>query len=642
MEKQYWVYDLETITNCFIAVFEDYNTSARKLFVVHSLKNNLPDLVDFLEACKKNKECWFFGYNNIAFDAQIIEFILANKVNLLSLSSDEASGEIYKYAQSVISKSNAGEWLDYPEHKFGIKQLDIYKLNNWDSDAKRTSLKWVQYSMDWNNVEEMPFPHYKPVVGITDLSTVISYCGNDVASTKAICVLPDMKKQINLRAKLSKTYKLNLYSASEPRIAKEMFLHFLHEKIGTSKELLKNLRTLRDVVKLRDVILPYIKFETPEFCNMHSWFKMQDITVTEGKMEGPKHKMKAYGVETVYGLGGLHGCCAPGIYESTEQDVIVTADVASFYPNLAIKNRWSPDQLPNEEFCDLYEWFFIERKKYDKKNPLNYLFKIVLNATYGLSKSIHSFLYDPELTFRITINGQLLLSMLYERVMLEIPEAIPIMQNTDGLEFKVPRCKLELFNSICKDWEKMTQLELEVDYYNKMIIRDVNNYISIYENPDKSPKCKGVFEWYDLPLHKNKSFLVVTKAIYAFFVNGVNPEDYLEENQNIFDYCGGVKIKGDWHFVQRYIKDGVFKEDKLQKLLRYYISTEGVKLHKQHSDGREIQLESGRWIQKVFNKFVELPFEEYKIDKKYYLEKIYQEIYNIQGMAAKTKQLQLF
>jgi len=113
----------------------------------------------------------------------------------------------------------------------------------------------------------------------------------------------------------------------------------------------------------------------------------------------------------------------------------------------------------------------------------------------------------------------------------------------------------------------------------------------------------------------------------------------LETNTNIFDYCGGIKIKGDWHFVQKHIKDGVYKEDILQKLVRYYVANTGVKLSKKHSDGREIQIESGLWVQRVFNKFADLPFEKYDINKKYYLEQINQEIHNIERS---TAQLSLF
>jgi hypothetical protein len=471
--------------------------------------------------------------------------------------------------------------------------------------------------------------------------SVIKYCINDVKSTKAIFLDENMKKQINLRAKLSKEYKLNLYSASEPRISKEMFIHFLSKKLRVDKKSIKGLRTVRDSVKIKDLILPYISFTTPEFCNMLAWFNKLDVKITDGKIKGPQHVMKAHGVKTVYALGGVHGCTDPGIYCSDETHVIVTADVTSFYPNLAIRNKWSPAHIPQEEFCELYEWFFEERKKYSKKDPLNYLFKIILNSTYGLSKNKHSFLYDPELTFRITVNGQLLLSKLYEMVMLAIPDAQPIMQNTDGLEFRICRKDQDVFEKVCKQWEVLTNLQLECDTYEKMIIADVNNYIAIY-GKGKEAKCKGRFEWKDLALHKNKSFLVVAKALHEYFVNGVKPEDYLETNRNIFDYCAGVKIRGEWTFVQRMIRNGEFVEEKLQKLVRYYISESGVKLFKCNPDGREIQLESGHWVQKVFNKHIELPFEEYGINKKYYLEQIYQEIANIEGTKASLTQISLF
>ena len=46
-------------------------------------------------------------------------------------------------------------------------------------------------------------------------------------------------------------------------------------------------------------------------------------------------------------------------------------------------------------------------KRFLKSNPKNYVYKIILNSTYGLSNDQNSFLYDPQLTMRITINGQL-------------------------------------------------------------------------------------------------------------------------------------------------------------------------------------------------------------------------------------------
>jgi hypothetical protein len=177
---------------------------------------------------------------------------------------------------------------------------------------------------------------------------------------------------------------------------------------------------------------------------------------------------------------------------------------------------------------------------------------------------------------QITVNGQLLLSKLAEMVSLAIPEAQPLMFNTDGFEMMIPNDKVDFYKSICSVWEHMTQLSLEHDQYSKMIIRDVNNYMAITK--DGKVKCKGAFEWEDLSkkkvatFHKNKSFLIIPKAIYAFFVHGTKPEDFLDQNQNIFDYCGAVKAKAGWSFVDRRLVDGNLVNTKLLGGVREFYS----------------------------------------------------------------------
>ena len=146
----------------------------------------------------------------------------------------------------------------------------------------------------------------------------------------------------------------------------------------------------------------------------------------------------------------------------------------SYYPNLAIRNKWAPAHLPKEEFCRRYEWFFDQRKIIPKKDPKNYVYKIILNSTFGLSIDQNSFLYDPQFGMQITINGQLSLMMLYEMLSEGIPGSVPLMQNTDGLEMMIPEEYQEKYMEICKEWEKMTQLSLEHDTYQKMVIGDVS------------------------------------------------------------------------------------------------------------------------------------------------------------------------
>ena len=639
----HWVMDYETLTNCFIAVFQHYkDDSVKHLFVIHKDRNDLPKFIAFLNTCVAQKQ-YHISYNGIAFDAQISQSILDNQKRLLQLSTDAVIKYIYDYAQKIITTSDRGEFPDYPLYKLKIRQIDLFKMNHWDNRAKMSSLKWIQFSMDWQNVEEMPHLHYQPVETAEELEMIIKYCHNDVLSTKEI--LEHSKEQIQLRQTLTKEYNIDLYSASEPRISKELFIHFLHQKLGISKSELKQLRSPRDYIILAECVLPYIKFQTPEFQKVLDYIRTKVITSTK---DGFKFSMNYRGVKTDYGLGGLHGARDPGVYEAKPGWTIMTSDVTSYYPNLAIKNKFHPEHLPQKEFGDLYEWFFEERKKIPKSDPKNYVYKIILNSTYGLTGDQNSFLYDPKMTMQITINGQLSLSMLYEMICEQIPEAIPLMQNTDGLETLIPNDKIDKYHEICRKWEIMTQLNLEHDEYSKLIIADVNNYMAVYKNG--KTKCKGKFEWEELEkkkvsiLHKNKSFLVVPKAVYAYFTKGIIPEDFLAQDNNIFNYCAGVKAKGGWVFEERSVKDGTLQVNKLQKIIRYFISNKGSKLVKCNNDGREIQTEAGQWLQTVINKIdPNKPFTEYDINKSYYLDEIYKQIQQIEKVSQRSStQLSLF
>jgi hypothetical protein len=635
MIRTHWVMDYETLLNCFIAVFEDIKSTDREIFVIHKERNDCLEFITFLERNILLEE-WHVSFNGIAFDAQVTEHILANKDQLLEMSGEEVALFIYGKAQDTIQKQNEGEWSVFAPWTLQIKQVDVFKLNHWDNAAKRTSLKWAQFSMNWQNIQDMPIHHSTEIKTIKQIDAIIEYCINDVASTKAI--MYRSKKEIALRQELTKEYNIDLLSASEPRIAKELFAMFLSEKTGIKKYDLKKMRTHRSKLIVNDLLLPYIKFETATFQRLVS--KFRDLVLDPYDLKGSfKYSVRYKGIPTHFGLGGVHGA-RKDIYTSNDEYVIMSSDVTSFYPNLAIRNKWSPLHIPKEEFCDQYEWFFDERKKIPKSDPRNYVYKIVLNSTYGLSNEENSFLYDPELTMRITLNGQLSLMMLYEMICERIPNAVPLMQNTDGLETRIPRKYVDEYMEICKEWEDITNLQLEHDTYQKVVLADVNNYIAVTEGENFKTKCKGRFVFENLPLHKNKSFLCVRKAMYNYFIYSKDPEQSIKENTNIFDFCGGVKAKGDWKFFKEHVVNGEHKRDPLQKTVRYYISNKGSKTLKIHSiDGRVAQVEAGKWLQTMFIDYIEKPFEEYDINYDFYIKKAKKEI---EALEPKTNQLQLF
>ena len=702
----HYVMDIETLCNLFLVVFEHYKKDEVHVFTIGPLRNDLIKLLAFLDHNRMHNE-WHISFNGLAFDSQIIHFILLKRKTLLRMKGEAVAELLYKEAQETIARSNNKEYPKYSERQLFIRQIDLFKLHHWDSPAKSAGLKWIQCSMNWHNVQEMPFEHTHLITTIEEVQQVASYCRNDVKSTKATMELS--AKEINLRGNLSRTYNVNLYSASEPRIAKALFLHFLSKKLGIPENTLKKKRTFRNSIVVRDILLPYLHFDVPAFQEVLEKFRELIINPLDTR-GGFKFSVKYHGVQTDFGLGGIHGA-KTGIYEADEFMTIMTSDVVSYYPNLAIRNGWSPAHLPAKEFVEQYEWFFEERKKIPKKDPQNYVYKIILNSTYGLSNDKNSFLYDPEYTMRVTINGQLSLAMLHVMLVEGIPGAVPLMQNTDGVEVMIPRKYKDLYLEICAKWEAMTKLQLEHDEYQKLVIPDVNNYIAVYKfnelpknewlfEMNASPenlfkrengkfymaktKCKGRFEFKEMALHKNKSFLVIPKALFYYYVHGINVRDYIHSNKNIFDFCGQTKVRGLWKFVKVHItkqidprytdytledkrkfleQNGWIKswsednwvkadaenkeaitglstenaffsmvakpqvtKDIIQKTLRYYISEDGIKVVKNNPDGRNIQIESGIWLQRIFNVYEKKPFEEYNIDYRYYITRAENEI----------------
>lgn len=199
---------------------------------------------------------------------------------------------------------------------------------------------------------------------------------------------------------------------------------------------------------------------------------------------------------------------------------------------------------------------------------------------------------------QITINGQLLLSKLLESISLEI-DIKPLLINTDGAELYLKRSDLPSVMRICKEWENITNLELEFLNYDKLIIKDVNNYIAIDEH--KKVKSKGLFEWKKLPYHKNKSYAIIPKALEEYFINNIPVKETIEKEDDIFKFCRGIKSKkGSWfEFYQ--LKDNKLNTYKLQKVNRFYISKKGGKVIKHYEDGRKSFIEAKKCNEYIYN-----------------------------------------
>lgn len=626
---KYAIYDIETLANCFTCCILDFESKKEKEFVIHDSQNDFKDFISFLLKLKRNNY-YFVGFNNISFDGQVLQFLFNNRNKFNKLNGEDITNKIYKFVQNLILIQNRDDKYLHlvNENKLIFPQIDLFKQKHYDGKAKRgTSLKWIEFTIGFDNIQEMPI-HHSEKINKDDIKTVLSYNWNDVHATYEFFKL--IKFETDLRISLSNEYNLNLLNASEPRLAKEIFAKFLSEESGIDKSELKKLKTRRSIINVNEIIFPYIKFQTPELNILLEQIKKLKIDANNTKDSFEK-VFTYHEIETVMGLGGIHACCESGLYKTNDKLVMEDIDVTSFYPNLAIQNDLKPAHLGNA-FMKIYNNIFQERKLIPKSDPRNYVYKIILNSTYGLSNEENSYLYDPLFTMSITINGQLSILMLVEMLTLAIPEIKIYQENTDGVTIGYSPDKKQIVQDICREWEKITKLELENNFYKQMIIMDVNNYIA--EDIKGKIKRKGLFE-YELDYHKNHSFTIIPKAIEQYFINNIKPDDFINNYTNIFDFFGAVKGKNDFNINLYFIKDREFIKEKQQKICRYYISNKGGRLIKDFKDGKKIAVHTNQ-LCNVIDELNSKEMKDYDINYNYYIN----EVKKIINLIEKPKMIQ--
>ena len=278
-----------------------------------------------------------------------------------------------------------------------------------------------------------------------------------------------------------------------------------------------------------------------------------------------------------FGVGGIHGSVENAIVESDDLFEIEDADVSSMYPNIAISNKVYPLHL-SEKFCEIYEDVYNQRKSFPKGSAENAVMKLALNGVYGDSNNQFSPFYDPQYTMTITINGQLSLCLLAEKL-LSIPDLTIIQANTDGLTCKFPREYRSQYDEICQQWQNQVNLQLEFASYKAMYIRDVNNYLALYTNG--KVKRKGAYQYEDLGWHMNQSSLVIPMAAEAEMLYNKSIEDFISEHMknpdNKWDFMLRTKVPRSSKLVML-LDDNT--EVQLQNICRYVPSLSGGKLIK--------------------------------------------------------------
>lgn len=600
-----YIYDIETYPNCFLAAFECADAPFKFLFEISNRRNQSRDLIDFLDYLRDTKAT-LVGFNNLGFDYPVLhQFIKMRKSDAYTL---------YQKAQAIFDAQDGEErWTHQvnPSDRY-VDQIDLFKVHHFDNKARATSLKSLEFNMRSDSIEDLPFP---PGTMLTDqqIETLCRYNQHDVSQTKAFYT--HSLDMLSFREKLNTMYPdRDWLNFNDTRIGKDYFIMRLEQagvqcydygpKGRTPRQ------TQRPVIYLRDAILPWVKFDHPEFQRVLNWLKEQSITETKGVFKDLTASIN--GFEFVFGTGGIHGSVESRIIESDDDMVIIDLDVSSYYPNLAIANEFYPAHLGNA-FCVIYKSLYEQRKQYDKKSAENAMLKLALNGVYGDSNNQFSVFYDPLFTMKITLNGQLLLCMLAEDMIRHIPGMQLIQINTDGLTVRLPRVEVPRLHFATFMWEEQTKLTLEQVEYQSMMIRDVNNYIAV--KTDGSVKRKGAYE-YKMGWHQDAGGLVIPKVAEKVLVEGAPIRKTVETWPDKMDFMLRVKVPRTSRLA--------WGDQKVQNTSRYYIAKQGKPLVKwmpplkNKTEWRQIGVESG-WNVQVCNDIADATLP---IDYDYYVNEV--------------------
>jgi hypothetical protein len=648
--KIVYVYDIEVFQNIFHCSVKNTETNNIYKFEISERKNQLRELVKFFKQVDKYitwgdyyttninipANVIFCGYNNLHYDNPIINYIIEYEDKLMQYNIPTICSSIFNLSKTITASSedNIDEWKHW-KYQIWFDTFDI--LTMLYSNKLRVGLKEIQVTMQYPNVQEFVCDWTKPLP-LEDFDSMIDYNINDIESTSEL--LNRCKKDVDLRIAIEDEYGVRVLSKDGVNIGMKILTQKYLEKTGLTWWDIKDLRSPMSVIPLKDVILPFIKYDSPILQRVLDDMKNQ--IVSPGR-KGYENKFVFNNLRYSVGVGGIHSVNSPEIIIPRDDEILIDIDVASLYPSMLIEYEFYPKHL-GKEFLEVYKQIKDERieAKHNGDKVKNETLKLALNGLSGNLQNEHNFCYSPFAVMQIRINGQLLLLMLAEKLT-QIGCRI-VQANTDGLFVLLKKDVYSKVNSICREWEQLTKLTLEEDRFKAMYQYAINDYFAITE--DNKVKEKGMFIT-TVKLGKGLTPKIIPKAVISFFKDGISVEDTIKNCTDIRDFLMSEKTGKQWHVE--------YMNEEQQRTNRFYASTNGGYLWKWkdtgHKEGEIITYTepyvgehkykaSARQYQNMLtasgvtllNKFDDKPIEERKINYRYYIMEAYKIIRDLKPL----------
>lgn len=565
-------------------------------------------------------EADYFGYNNNKYDRLMLSALL-----MYYNQFDKPSKLIeflYDTSQRIIRNSdNDVLWQDnftniLMKNRLNFRDLDlfqIFRLDHFHKSLKQTSIniKWynlLEYHMP--PISELDVDYYYRLTENRGLSIeqlnrlyrnsferylhpswkkeMEEYNDNDIF---ICCELVRMnQEEIRLRYMISKEYEINVLSASRSTIADKVIVKLYSKFTGLHPKRFIDTKTIRRKIEVSEILSDKIQFLSPQLNDLLQSLRSLVLRGEKGEFE---RTFTYAGTSYTLATGGLHSNEIPAIYVADDKQTIVDRDVTSYYPNLIRSLKVCQKHLNPKAWFRIADTIVDERTEHKhlaKDKSLSLILqikhftaaaclKIVANAgIFGKMGSEKSFLCDKKAMYKVTINGQLFLLMLIER--LEDAGIHVISANTDGIVTIVPKGLEETADNICHWWEKHLGLELEFTSYSKYITEGVNSYLTVKTDGKKKFKGRMNPKMYLEDLSKGYNSPIVAKAVTEYFINGTPVMETLRNSKSILDFCRTQNVNRKYYIEYTHVVDHKMVVEEVQRNTRFYVSLTGGSLMK--------------------------------------------------------------
>lgn len=604
----------------FLMHFNRFDTTKELIKYLYELSKKIISLQNDKDAFFNDKDIELLRSYRLPYATVDLQQVYG--LHAATVITNKETGTRDKFGKSLKQTSINLKWHELLD--FTLPPIDEEEANTYwrkKHNYKNLSLDELNQLIN-NDFDRYVLPKY--------IKPMLYYNKNDVfLCCEIIRQKPD---EVKLRYSISHAFGINVLCSARANIADKLTVKFYSDMSGLPPKKFIKERTERTKLSFKKIIFPHIKFKTKELQQMLA--EMMQVSVTRTTKDVFSKEITFYGTTYTLACGGIHTQDRPAVLVSDDKYLYLHFDYNSYYPSIVVSYNIAPQHLNKKVFVDMVRYFRDTRVKckhtpdsegYVMEGVPNKLaaeaLKIVINSIYGKFGSELFFLYDRLAQLQVTINGQLMTMTLVEE--LELNDIHVVSANTDGIVIKLPRDKKEVFDDIVKRWNKTNRMNADSEEYKAYYCRDVNNYFAVWTN-DKVD-YKGALDPYQYlkDLKKGYDAPVVAKAVYEFLVNNIPVMETLRNHKDILDFCKTQNVGRQFDVVYSIVENGKIKTITSQRHVRFYVSTKGIIIQKQHKvTKKRSNLASGRPVV-ILNSLDDKPIEERNIDYGYYYEECY-------------------